>query len=248
MEVDHVWVDIPSANYSDGNGVFASSQFWFADEKMMTIAGGYMGSQVMKGTDGSERRVFIFSTWDSDPKASGGRAARVGWTTPESCARFGGEGVGSHCILDVDVMPGTLYNFRFFYDGANATGAFWTGVVTASSLDRPLTVGTLFYPHVGSNVGFGYIKPYSNEFLEYFDGGSCDGAAHVGIGTFGPFFHNRKIAPASASPAYSTDASACNRTLVTACIPGFGCGFPRVFVTGGKGVVRNNSNADKLWQ
>ena len=52
--------------------------------------------------------------------------------------------------------------------------------------------------------------------------------------------------PLTASPAYGTGS--CNRTLVTGCVPGWGCGSPRVGVEGGRGVVRNNSNAQQLWK
>merc|ERR1711964_1028 len=141
MEVDHVWTTIPSGSDTHGNGVFASSQFWYHDSKGVTVAGGYMGSQVMKGSDGKERHVFIFSCWDSDPKVTG-EIRRVGWTTP-TCSRFGGEGVGSHCILDYPTVAGRLYNFRLAMSGTNATGAMWTGVVTDTVTQKQATVGTL---------------------------------------------------------------------------------------------------------
>ena len=247
MEVDHVWSSIPAGSETDGNGVFASSQYWFVDGPSgETIAGGYMGSQVMKGENGKERRVFIFSCWDSDPKVSGD-VKRVGWTTPATCERFGGEGVGSHCILDLDIVQGRLYNFRVAFDGSNATGAFWTGTVTDSVTKEKHRVGTLMMPHVRQNLGFGNLKTTSNEFLEYFLGGGCDTAVHVGVGTFGPFFHNRTVHAISAQPAYNAKSN-CTTTLVTGCIPGYGCGSPRVFVQGGRGVVRNNTNSEQLWK
>ena len=98
MEVHHVWTSIPKGTDRDGNGVFASSQMWWHHDNGTQLAGGYMGSQVMARGDGSERRV-IFSCWDHSKKS------RVGWTTPQTCTRFGGEGVGSHCILDYPSGP-----------------------------------------------------------------------------------------------------------------------------------------------
>ena len=79
MEVDHVWTTVPDGTVSDGNGVFASSQMWWHDDAGTTLAGGYMGSQVMRRGDGTERRVFIFSCWDHNT------TSKVGWTTPETC-------------------------------------------------------------------------------------------------------------------------------------------------------------------
>jgi hypothetical protein len=179
MRVDHVWTSIPSGSETVGNGVFASSQMWWHAANGTQLAGGYMGSQVMRNGD-EERRVFIFSCWDHSP------TNRVGWTTPATCARFGGEGVGSHCILDYKVMPGVLYNFTLKLSGHNATGAFWSGVVEDTSTYTELPVGTLFLPHVDGNIGYGSIGVNSNMFLEYFLGGDCDEAVHVGVGLFGP--------------------------------------------------------------
>ena len=173
----------------------------------------------------------------------------VGWTTP-TCSRFGGEGVGSHCILDYPTVAGRLYNFRLAMSGSNATGAMWTGVVTDTVTQKQSTVGTLYYPHAHGvsdpTVGFGLLGVNSNEFLEYFLGGDCDTDVHVAVGTFGPYFHNRTITPTMAQPAYGT--SPCKRTSVTGSIPGHGYGKPRVFVQGGSGVVRNNTDDTKLWK
>eukprot|EP01062_Namystynia_karyoxenos_P029723 TRINITY_DN22285_c0_g1_i1.p1 TRINITY_DN22285_c0_g1~~TRINITY_DN22285_c0_g1_i1.p1 ORF type:complete len:329 (+),score=94.00 TRINITY_DN22285_c0_g1_i1:87-989(+) len=239
MEVDHVWTTIPSGDDTHGNGVFASSQYWYKGEKGTAIkAAGYMGSQVMRGSNGQERRVFIFSCWDNDPQHM------VGWTTPATCARFGGEGVGSHCILEYPTQPGALYKFRVAMSGHNATGAFWSGHVTDPSGKQTL-VGTLYYPNVGSEIGFGKFQVNSNEFLEYFLGGDCDTDVHVAVGTVGPFFHNRTASPVRAYPAYGNGD--CKRTSVVGCIPGYGCGHPKVFVQGGAGVVRNNTDQTLLW-
>lgn len=248
MEVDHVWTVIPYGNDTHGNGVFASSQYWFHNATGFQTAGGYMGSQVMRNANGTERRVFIFSCWDSDPLA--GPVARVGWTTPpqslnSKCERFGGEGVGSHCVLDYPTQPGRVYRFRVAFSGSNLTGAIWTGVVTDTTTGISTIVGTLFYPHVANNIGFGNLGPYTNEFLEYFAGGNCDTAVHVGVGTVGPFFHQRTTSAIQAYPAYGTGD--CKRASVTACIPGVGCGHPNVMVEAGRNVTRNNSDSTKLW-
>jgi hypothetical protein len=130
-----------------------------------------MGSQVMRGTksQGAEKQVglqpppkrptltatpqvFIFSCWDADV------AHKVGWTTPETCSRFGGEGTGSHCLLEVPATEGVRYKFRVASSGKNATGAMWTGILTETKSGKKLTVGTLFHPHLPGRVGFGDFK------------------------------------------------------------------------------------------
>eukprot|EP00040_Diaphanoeca_grandis_P044597 m.12879 g.12879 ORF g.12879 m.12879 type:complete len:317 (-) comp9489_c0_seq1:474-1424(-) len=242
MEVDHVWTSVPQGSNPNGNGVFVSSQYWYHDASGAQTAGGYMGSQVFKGSAGApEHRVFIFSCWDVTGALGN---ATVGWTTP-NCARFGGEGVGSHCILEYPIKEGTLYTFRVAMSGHNSSGAMWTGTVTDTTTQTATVVGTLFYPNVGKEIGFGKFGQYSNEFMEYFLGGDCDTDVHAATGTFGPFFQGRTVMPTMANPQYGT--SPCTRTSVTGCVPGFDCGSPRVFVQGGEGVVRNNTDSTPLW-
>ena len=242
MAVDHVWTSIPDSCETDGNGVFASSQMWWHADNGTELAGGYIGSQVLRGASGDvERRLFLFAIWDHSS------ANRVGWTTPATCGRFGGEGVGAHCLLDYPTRAGVLYNLSLARVGHNASGASWSAAVHDTSTGTSTTVGTLFLPHADESVvGYGLLGVYSNMFLEYFaEGGDCETAVHVGVGSFGPHFHTRAVSPLAASPAYGTGA--CNRTLVTGCVPGYGCGAPRVWIEGGRGVVRNNTDATQLW-
>ena len=159
MEVDHAWTDFPAGSETDGNGVFASSQMWWHADNGTQLAGGYMGTQVMRGAGGTERRVFIFSCWDHSS------TNQVGWTTP-TCSRFGGEGVGSHCILEYPVEQGVLYNFTVAMSGHNGSGAFWSGSVLDTRTGQMTPVGTLYLPHVDDSIGYGKIGLASNEFLE----------------------------------------------------------------------------------
>ena len=96
VQVDHIWSEIPKPSERDGNAIFASLQFWFENG-----VGGYFGTQVWRegATDGLGRTVranethrVIFSVWDAPD-------AEVGWRG-DTCGRFGGEGVGSHCVAD----------------------------------------------------------------------------------------------------------------------------------------------------
>ena len=257
METEHTWVTIPKGSAADGNGVFASSQYWYesyggpcpnrSDHGMACNSAGYMGSQVMKGGKaGAEKQVFIFSCWDAD------QAHKVSWTTPKDadgngCSRFGGEGTGSHCMLTVPATEGVTYNFRVASSGKNTTGAMWTGTLTETASGKSMSVGTLFYPHLPGKVGFGNFNVQSDDFLEYFAGGTCDGAATTQVGIGGPFFNSRKTLPSQAYPSYGANSGpgACLRSDVSACVPGVGCGSPNVLMSGG--VARNTTDKTPLW-
>lgn len=253
MEVEHTWVTVPDGSATDGNGVFASSQYWYeaygepcpnrSDHGTQCNSAGYMGTQVERGTHGGgEITQFIFSCWDADS------AHKVSWTTPATCRRFGGEGTGSHCILPLHVTKGVSYIFRVSRTATNATGATWSGEVTNGATGARHLVGRLFYPHLPGRVGFGDLKVQTDDFFEYFLGGDCDSAVATGVGITGPFFHSRKTSPVQAYPSYGpATPTACNRSVVTGCIPGHGCGRPRVLLAGGHGVRRNTSNGEPLW-
>ena len=77
----------PTAAEKDGNAVFASTQYWTE-----TGVGGYMGTQVWREKNGTETHKAIFSMWDASKDIA---TTGVG----PACARFGGEGVGSHCLI-----------------------------------------------------------------------------------------------------------------------------------------------------
>lgn len=210
---------------------------------MSCNSAGYMGSQVMRGgADGTEKQVFIFSCWDADS------AHKVGWTTPKDaegngCSRFGGEGTGSHCMLTVPAKEGVTYKFRVASSGKNATGEMWTGMLTNTQSGKRLKVGTLFYPHLPGKSGFGNFKVQSDDFLEYFLGGTCSDAVTTQIGITGPFFNDKTVMPSQAYPSYGNGG--CERSDVGACVPGIGCGKPNVLLGGG--VPRNNTDKTPLW-
>lgn len=237
MEVEYVWTIIPTASDTDGNAVFVSSQYWHEAPH----AAGYMGTQVLLDIDrGVERRIFIFACWDAEPQH------QVSGTTA-SCTRFGHEGNGSHCSLDLPVQRGVPYRFRVAQSGSNSSGAFWTGTVLDTSSNTTHTIGTLFQPNVGGYTGFGKLKVQSDVFLEYFGGGDCEGAATVGVGIVGPYYHNRTLTAKEAYPLYKGGHESCNRSVVERCIPGKGCGRPNVLLMGGKGIVRDTADEQPLW-
>ena len=53
------------------------------------------------------------------------------------------------------------------------------------STGKKLHVGTLFYPNLPGKTGFGNFKVQSDDFLEYFLGGTCDGAVTAQVGVQG---------------------------------------------------------------
>lgn len=69
METDLTWITIPSGNDTDGNGVFASSQYWYeaydqpcpnsSAHGMACNSAGYMGTQVMPRCTLSHHHTFI---------------------------------------------------------------------------------------------------------------------------------------------------------------------------------------------
>ena len=95
----------------------------------------------MRGSPpGTERVVFIFSCWDADS------GHKVGWTEATAmdkagngCARFGGEGTGSHCMSALPVKEGETHTFRVAFAGSNSTGALWTGTATSTSCLNPFS-------------------------------------------------------------------------------------------------------------
>ena len=73
------------------------------------------------------------------------------------------------------------------WTGSNHTGAFWTGLLLNKHTGQQHTVGTLFYPHLPGMQGFGNLQAHSDDFLEYFAGGSCEGAVMAQVGISGPY-------------------------------------------------------------
>lgn len=121
----------------------------------------------------------------------------------------------------------------------------WSGVVTDTATGKTTPVGTLFYPHLPNRVGFGEFVTHSDDFLEYFLGGDCDDVVQTQVGITGPYFSAGAVTPTQAFPAYG--GGDCNRSDVQGCIPGQGCGRPKVLLRGGAGIVRTSPNAKPLW-
>lgn len=71
-----------------------------------TVLPADMGTQVwLDSKTGKEVHKAIFSMWDAD-KAT--KTVGVG----AGCARFGGEGIGSHCLIDYQLVQGSTYTIK----------------------------------------------------------------------------------------------------------------------------------------
>merc|ERR1712190_623808 len=143
-----------------------------------------------------------------------------------NCGRFGGEGTGSHCRIFYPFLEGRSYTVRIELSGATSTGELLTGYIIDTVTGERSTIGTLLLPTVTPYQGFGRLIMKGAAFQEYFKATGCEGQAFSSVGLMGPYFSNRSVV---ASQAFANFANPeCLRDDVSACIPGHGCGAPRV--------------------
>jgi hypothetical protein len=215
--------------------------------------GGYFGSQVWRvGAEtslwqngsrnlfgatisASEAHKVLFSMWDADADH------QVTWEG-DNCERFGGEGVGSHCVINYPMSHGVKYTLRV---AMSDDGRKMTGYVKDTSTNTETTIGTLVYPDYKGNQGFGAIKTAASAFQEYFLSKGCANQPLSAVGLIGPFFHDRALAPTSASGSYHGD---CRYADVHACIqPGEQCGPQHVMMLAGGDVAQTTPANSELW-
>ena len=242
VQVDHIWERIPSPSETDGNAVFASMQFWFENG-----VGGYFGTQVWRegATDSLNRVVkakethrVVFSVWDAT-------GAQVGWRG-KGCGRFGGEGVGSHCVVPYPLVTGSAFNLRIRRDGNNGTGDWWIASVADVKGGAPaMDFGHLFLPNTPQRQGFGKLQTRAAAFLEYFLATGCEGQAASSVGLVGPWWQGATLTPTQAFPAYAPN---CSHSEVSNFIYGAGGGPLRVLFTAGGNTTRVHGNTSQpLW-
>ena len=259
FEVEHTWRTLPAASETEGNAVFMSTQMWHTGG-----AGGYMGTQVWRDDSGAgaavETHRAIFSMWDGVDPATG-RPVATGWKGP-NCERFGGEGLGSHCLNEFAIKQGATYTLRYESDGGNHSGAFWTGSIvegagtaSASGGAKRTVIGTLFYPDLSSagaaagGSGYGPVAVNAASFQEYFLATGCDGQALSGATLGGPYFGDvAAVADKAANP---------RRIVATRATPDFagdclfsdvrGEGAPVVLMLAGGETARTTNKTTELW-
>ena len=170
--------------------------------------GGYFGTQVWRVPPNAthpsptERHTAIWSYWDM-PNAT---VTGIG----PNCGRFGGEGVGSHCVLDYHLEQGKTYSVQVGLTSTNASGAIYgasIGEVAAAApsplptararrkvpvqaqADKRTTIGHLYFPNVDGYKGFGNFRVAAASFQEYFLASGCDGQPESECGLTGPSLH-----------------------------------------------------------
>jgi cathepsin X len=234
VEMSYVWAVLPGPSETRGNAVFGSTQMWFENG-----VGGYYGTQSWRNADGSMTHKALFSIWDASASVA------TGWVGP-NCARFGGEGTGSHCLVDIDLVAGAVYTVRLAAAGFNASGAFWAGTVRDGRTNATTAIGTLFTPTPpGDNrVGYGALKVAAASFEEWFEADGCDGQARAGVGLIGPRFDNGSVVASGASGDYAGD---CAHSDVSADIPGVGQGKGFAYMLGGGNTARTIPAGTPLW-
>lgn len=255
MEVDHIWITMPEANNSNTFGVFASNQFAF-----LYGNGGYMGTQVWReglatdsGLDfflgsGVSHKV-IFSIWDADSQHMA--MPGVDEVSRKNCKRFDGEGEGSQCIIPFRLPVGEKVTVAMHYTGRTAqdgvAGDLWTGTARNPGSGESRTLGSIFVPDMVPGVGFGAIQPprSGSAFLEYFRATGCEEQALSAVGLMGPYFEGRSVVPYQAFPR--PEPGACQRMDLASCIPGHGCGRPRLLLTAGGRTLSHVGFGQGLW-
>jgi len=204
MEMDHTWLILPTSSEVHGNAVFASTQQWF-----LAGPGGYMGTQAYRGGDGKMVYKAIFSCWDaSDSVLTMG----IGL----NCSRFGGEGTGSHCIIDFDLEENVAFSVKVEYVGFNASGAFWEGSVFNSKTQQTSIIGQLFHPNYKGMIGYGQMQVAAASFQEYFMADGCPNQALSGISLHGPLLTTKDGSKIEASQATGDYAAGCDFSEVNA--------------------------------
>jgi hypothetical protein len=206
-----------------------------------------MGTQVwLDSKSGKMVHKAIFSMWDASKTV---QTVGIG----AGCGRFGGEGVGSHCLVDFPLVEGTRYTVKVALESVNATGATWIGTIADVAAKSTTTIGRLFYPnwHYKNGTaaqGYGLFAVNAAAFQEYFlSGAHCQGQAHSAIGLIGPFFHSRKTLPQQATPDYAKSSPPCDFVNVAGAVPGFGKGAPYVLLEAGGVTEKVNAAGKALW-
>jgi hypothetical protein len=235
MEHAVVWIVEPPSSETHGNAVFASTQMWH-----LGGPGGYIGSQRWRNADGTMSSKAIFSMWDASADVM------TGWVGP-NCERFGGEGTGSHCTIEYELVTNNTYVLKYAHTGTNSSGAMWSGTITDMRSSKATKIGTLFYPNFGATSGYGALQVVAASFVEYFLADGCDGEAQSGIGMLGPLFSNLTIRPTQATGDYAGGPPPCLHSNVNGCIPGLTCGEPKVYHTLGGAVQRLVPAGTPLW-
>lgn len=196
--------------------VYLATQFWTG------CSGGYFGGQLH--SDGTHS--ILFSIWDFNATVKNSRGASP-W-----CARFGGEGEGSHCGLDYVFEFGVEYRFTMTKE-SNASGVIWSASVTKEGAAPVSTfLGSIFIdvtslPRTVEECAV--LGPTSVSFQEYYLGGDFYSAANWR----GPFLNHNPMGQVEGIVAYDANADCSANTTypsnVSSSVPLGPSGRPNAF-------------------
>eukprot|EP00494_Astrolonche_serrata_P032134 UN32403 len=115
----------------------------------------------------------IFSLWDYSDSVKNA-VGRESW-----CTRFGGEGEGSHCMINYTFTANVRYEFRVYYsqyDVSKGDGSQLSAVVKNTQTRQESYIGSLISKTVNGRKPTLFKNP-SCSFMEYFTGGNFYSAA-----------------------------------------------------------------------
>merc|ERR1712226_1319472 len=107
-----------------------------------------MGTQVAKDIFSLEYTQAIFSVWDRGYMKPTG----IG----RGCTRFGGEGTGVKCIVQLPIRPYVKYSLKVQVIATSAQGQTWQGTISSGS--QTTVIGAILLPNANGLQGWGQIQ------------------------------------------------------------------------------------------
>jgi hypothetical protein len=148
MSITQVWGRTQQTNVTD---VYGSTEFFF--QNGITGYFGGLAEHTWNATTGKMglRHTTDFAIWDfcgvprygSSPCTAGHKVTSHPLDTVR-CARFGGEGTGSHCTSQLQMIRGREYTFHVELAMSNTSGAGWNASVVDEFTGEEHILGSLF--------------------------------------------------------------------------------------------------------
>jgi len=162
MSITQVWGRIEVNNFTD---VYGANEFFF--ENGITGYFGGLAEHTWNASTGEIglKHMLDYAIWDfcgvprygADPCAAGHRITSHPLDT-DRCNRFGGEGTGSHCGGEIEMIQGHEYTFHIELALQNASGAGWNATVVDEVTGEEHILGALFVQntnHSSHIAGYG---------------------------------------------------------------------------------------------
>jgi hypothetical protein len=130
------------------------------------------------------------------------------------------------------------YALRVRRNTSNATGTWWVAsVADIRAQGAPIDFGRIFVPNSGR------LRTAANASLSYL-GGTAPCGDSTSVGILGPWFQANTLA---ATQAFAEFPSNCDRSDVSNCIYGAGCGPQRALLSAGGTTARTAVADEPLW-